>query len=76
MVVFGTAAEIRGRVNGIYMTTLYAGGAIGSTLGSATYGAGGWTLTAGVAAALSAGVAPLAAAQERPREKHRAASPH
>lgn len=60
MVVFGAAADIRGRVNSIYMTTLFAGGAIGSTLGSVTYSAGGWPLTAGVAAALCASVAVLA----------------
>ena len=60
MVVFAAPADIRGRVNSIYMTALYAGGALGSTLGSLAYGAGGWPLTAGIAAALSAGVALLA----------------
>lgn len=74
MVVFGAAADIRGRVNSLYMTTLYAGGAIGSTLGSVTFGAGGWPLTAGVAAALSAGVALLAVVDGRSDEQDRAAS--
>lgn len=69
MVVFGVAADIRGRINSLYMTTLFAGGAIGSTLGSVTYSAGGWPLTAGVAALLCAGVALLAVLHGRGRRQ-------
>ena len=45
--VFGTAPAIRGRVNAIYMTTTFAGGAMGSILGTITYRGGGWSATAG-----------------------------
>jgi predicted MFS family arabinose efflux permease len=44
--VFGTAPAIRGRVNALYMTATFIGGAAGSTLGAATYHGGGWRATA------------------------------
>ena len=44
--VFGTQAAIRGRVNALYMTATFAGGATGSLLGTLTYDRGGWTATA------------------------------
>ena len=66
LVIFGAPAEMRGRVNSIYMTTLFTGGAIGSTLGSVTYRVGGWSLTAGLGAALAAGVAIWSAQARAP----------
>jgi len=52
--IFAVPPAVRGRVNAIYMTLQFAGGAAGSVLGTVTYGAGGWTATAlaGVAIAL------------------------
>jgi predicted MFS family arabinose efflux permease len=50
--VFGTAPAIRGRVNALYMTANFIGGAIGSLLGSATYHGGGWTATAATGVAI------------------------
>lgn len=49
-VIFALPGEIRGRLNAIYMTTVFLGGAVGSTLGTVTYHWGGWgaTATAGV----------------------------
>jgi MFS family permease len=44
--VFGTAPAIRGRVNALYMTTQFAGGAAGSIIGTLSYHWGGWTGTA------------------------------
>jgi predicted MFS family arabinose efflux permease len=44
--VFGTAPAIRGRVNALYMTTQFAGGAAGSILGTLSYHWGGWVGTA------------------------------
>jgi predicted MFS family arabinose efflux permease len=52
--VFGTAPEIRGRVNAIYMSCQFAGGAAGSIVGTLSYHWGGWACTAGVG--LAAGV--------------------
>ncbi|MFC7398410.1 MFS transporter [Chelatococcus sp. GCM10030263] len=45
-IIFAVPAEKRGRVNAIYMTVVFIGGALGSMLGTLTYHAGGWTGTA------------------------------
>jgi predicted MFS family arabinose efflux permease len=45
-IIFAIAPEKRGRLNAIYMTSAFIGGAIGSTLGTLTYHYGGWTGTA------------------------------
>ena len=50
--VFGTAAAIRGRVNALYMTATFIGGAAGSLLGTVTYSMGGWSATAGAGVAV------------------------
>jgi predicted MFS family arabinose efflux permease len=44
--IFLGPQETRGRVNAIYMTINFIGGAIGSMLGTITYHWGGWTATA------------------------------
>ncbi|KIL39001.1 MFS transporter [Gordoniibacillus kamchatkensis] len=49
--IFSLGAEIRGRLNGLYMAIFFGGGALGSALGGWAYAAGGW------AAALSIGIA-------------------
>jgi predicted MFS family arabinose efflux permease len=61
--IFLLAPESRGRVNAAYMTVSFFGGAIGSTLATATYHWGGWTATAGAGAALGV-VALIAFATE------------
>jgi predicted MFS family arabinose efflux permease len=45
-VIFSLPAPVRGRVNAIYMTTAFFGGAFGSILATASYHWGGWTATA------------------------------
>ena len=50
--VFGTSSAIRGRVNAIYMTSTFIGGATGSLLGTITYGFGGWSATAAAGIAI------------------------
>jgi len=57
--IFSTAPAVRGRINALYMTTVFVGGALGSVLGTLTYHAGGWMVTAATGAAL--GIAGLAA---------------
>jgi predicted MFS family arabinose efflux permease len=47
-IIFSGLAETRGRVNAIYMTIAFIGGAIGSVVGTMTYHQGGWTMTAAV----------------------------
>ncbi|MDE1996148.1 MAG: MFS transporter, partial [Rhizobiaceae bacterium] len=46
-IIFAHATpDNRGRVNAIYMTTTFIGGALGSLFGTVTYHWGGWTATA------------------------------
>jgi predicted MFS family arabinose efflux permease len=54
-IILTTPAASRGRVNAIYMTVTFAGGAAGSLLGALTYHHGGWSTTAmtGVAMGLA-----------------------
>jgi predicted MFS family arabinose efflux permease len=40
--VFGIGAQLRSRVNGVYMATFFAGGAAGSALGGWSYAHWGW----------------------------------
>ena len=43
--IFAAPSEMRGRVNAIYMTINFTGGALGSLLGTMTYEWGGWNAT-------------------------------
>ena len=63
-VIFGVAAEQRGRVNAIYMTCLFACAAVGSLLGTISYHRGGWPLTGGIGAMIG-GLQVLLLAWER-----------
>ncbi|EQC43941.1 transporter, major facilitator family protein [Bacteriovorax sp. Seq25_V] len=44
-VIFSLPAEIRSRVNGLHVATIFIGGAIGSALGAWSFVKGGWPLT-------------------------------
>jgi predicted MFS family arabinose efflux permease len=50
--IFGLGAEVRARLNGLYMTTFFAGGALGSALGGWAYAHGGWGLASWIGLAL------------------------
>ncbi|SEE55329.1 Predicted arabinose efflux permease, MFS family [Rhizobiales bacterium GAS188] len=50
--LFALGAEYRSRLNGLYMSTFFAAGALGSALGGFAYAQGGWTLTSWVGFAL------------------------
>jgi predicted MFS family arabinose efflux permease len=63
-VIFAVPADIRGRINAIYMTLTFAGGAAGSVLGTVTYHWGGWDGTA-LAGALMGALALALFATER-----------
>ncbi|MCZ0972680.1 hypothetical protein O1L55_17435 [Streptomyces albulus] len=69
--VYGIRPEARNRLNSAYMTSYFAGGAVGSALTSMVWGLGGWggvcALGAGVALAL---VATWAAERLRRRTPH------
>lgn len=51
-VIFSLGAELRSRLNGLYMAIFFVGGAIGSALGGWAYAHGGWTLAAWIGIAL------------------------
>jgi predicted MFS family arabinose efflux permease len=54
--IFSLAPEARGRLNGVYLASLFAGGAFGSAVGAWAYERGGWPLASriGLAAPLIA----------------------
>jgi predicted MFS family arabinose efflux permease len=49
--IYALHAASRNRLNALYMTSIFVGGAFGSALASPLYEHGGWTLVAGVATA-------------------------
>ena len=65
-VIFSLAPHMRGRINAIYMTTAFVGGAVGSTIATASYHWGGWTATAICGGTLGI-LALLLLATERPK---------
>ena len=68
--VFATAPSVRGRVNALYMTATFAGGAAGSLLGTATYHGGGWWGTAMAGMGLGAVMLALLAMEVRTARTH------
>ncbi|QRF62326.1 MFS transporter [Variovorax sp. UC122_21] len=52
--IFGLGAELRSRLNGLYMATFFLGGAAGSALGAWAYAKGGWPLASWIGFALPA----------------------
>ncbi len=63
-IIFAVPAAMRGRVNALYMTITFAGGALGSMLGTLTYHQGGWNETA-ITGGLIGGFAFVLFAAER-----------
>ena len=50
--LFALGGEARSRLNGLYMTTFFLAGAMGSATGGWAYASGGWTLIAAIGMAL------------------------
>ena len=50
--IFSLPAEYRSRLNGLYIATIFIGGASGSALGGWAYARGGWNLTSWVGFAM------------------------
>lgn len=44
-VIFSLPGEIRSRVNGLHVATIFIGGALGSAIGAWSFANGGWSLT-------------------------------
>ncbi|CAI6084211.1 MFS transporter [Cohnella sp. JJ-181] len=51
-VVYALGSEARGRLNGLFMSIFFIGGAVGSALGGWAYAHGGWALASLIGAAL------------------------
>lgn len=73
-VIFSVSADMRGRANAIFVTTMFIGGAAGSMLATLVWHAGGWTATAGVGAAMALLAFAFALAEQRGERKRRAVS--
>ncbi|WP_322922274.1 MFS transporter [Paenibacillus campi] len=50
--IFSLGAEVRSRLNGLYMATFFLGGALGSSVGTWAFETGGWTAAVGIGIAL------------------------
>jgi predicted MFS family arabinose efflux permease len=50
--IFVLGAEYRSRLNGLYMSAFFAGGAVGSALGGLAYALDGWSLASWMGFAL------------------------
>ena len=50
--IFSLQPELRSRLNGLYIATIFIGGAAGSGLGAWAYAHGGWTLTSWIGFAM------------------------
>ncbi|SDC11972.1 Predicted arabinose efflux permease, MFS family [Paenibacillus sp. UNCCL117] len=50
--IYSLGSEARGRLNGLFMSIFFIGGAIGSSLGGWSYDQGGWSFTALVGAVM------------------------
>lgn len=46
--IYALGAEVRSRLNGLYMALFFAGGAVGSSVGGWAYATGGWILAIGI----------------------------
>lgn len=52
--IYGLSAELRSRLNGLYMATFFVGGAVGSAVGVWGYAHGGWLTAALLGSAMPA----------------------
>jgi predicted MFS family arabinose efflux permease len=50
--IFGLGADLRSRLNGLFMATFFIGGALGSAIGAWAFAEGGWLLASSLGLAL------------------------
>jgi predicted MFS family arabinose efflux permease len=65
--IFTLGTHIRSRLNGLYMATFFAGGALGSAITSLCFTGGGWTLVSGVGTAFPLAALAFYATEKRER---------
>jgi predicted MFS family arabinose efflux permease len=63
--IYALAAEARGRLNAVYVASIFCGGSAASALAAVTYEAGGWRLTSLVGAAFGVAALALFATEKR-----------
>jgi predicted MFS family arabinose efflux permease len=51
--IYGLGADLRSRLNGLFMATFFIGGALGSAIGAWAFAEGGWLLSSSIGLALS-----------------------
>jgi len=73
-IIFSARPEARGRINALYMTITFAGGAVGSVLGTLTYHQGGWPMTAVTGGIMGLGALALFGIERRGLMKRAATS--
>ncbi|WP_375382939.1 MFS transporter [uncultured Sphingomonas sp.] len=64
-VLYSMAPDARGRINAVYMTVVFLGGALGSAVGAASFASRGWTAIAWEGAILGLGVVALFLTERR-----------
>ncbi|RZL64902.1 MAG: MFS transporter [Variovorax sp.] len=65
--IFALGAELRGRLNGLFMATFFAGGAIGSAVSTWSYAHGGWLWTSLIGACFPLAAMTLFATEKQKR---------
>ena len=63
--IYGLGADLRSRLNGLYMATFFCGGAIGSAVGVWAYAEGGWLLASLIGLGLPAIALTYALTEQR-----------
>jgi predicted MFS family arabinose efflux permease len=74
-VIFGLGADLRSRLNGLYMATFFVGGAMGSAVGAWAYAQGGWWLASLIGAALPFVALAYAATEGSASRRKQASNP-
>ncbi|AYD03401.1 MFS transporter [Neorhizobium sp. NCHU2750] len=70
--IYSLGADLRSRLNGLFMATFFVGGALGSAIGAWAFAEGGWMLASVIGVALSA-VALTYFITERKPHQHKTA---
>ena len=69
-VIFELGADVRGRLNALYIATIFIGGAAGSALGAWSYAYGGWPFAAWAGLCLPAAALVVFATEKQTLERH------
>jgi predicted MFS family arabinose efflux permease len=65
--IYSLGADLRSRLNGLFMATFFVGGALGSAIGAWAFAEGGWMLASVIGMALSAVALTYFVTERKPR---------